>query len=60
MYLIFNLAMPQKAEVDKEKSNKGCPRIVSHLSSSVVKDGDKDITLKCGIKGYLFIYFIQY
>jgi hypothetical protein len=46
--------MAQKAEAAKEKSNEGCPRIVSHLSSSVVKDGDKDIILKCAIKGYFF------
>lgn len=43
--------MPHVGDAAKKGSNKGSPRIVEHVQSKIVKDGDKDVTFKCSIKG---------
>lgn len=36
------------------KQSKGSPRILEHLKSLTCNDGDKQVTLKCTIKGIIF------
>lgn len=43
--------MPHLADGAKSGPNKGSPRIIEHVQSQVVKDGDKEVTFKCLIKG---------